>query len=255
MKERCWNEDIWVRYNNESFLKTIFNYLGWIYSKAMGKKVLNEILAYTKKWYHYKLVIQEWAGSGCWYISEDRVIKYNLDVRISDPTYDKLKARNALAVYLYHELVHAYRDDRGEFKKLGFGKTLAGFECTPEEFNTVGLYEYADYSVSENALRKQLGLPRRPYYLTNKTGPSFIDEEMRRYFLMLPLPKKFNKYELVNKPSNAFTRKVNIGRFNQYILKGYFAREKKKWPKGFPSNLIPTDVARQNGYGRPLKTL
>jgi hypothetical protein len=51
---------------------------------------------------------------------------------------------------LYHELVHALHEASGQ-----------ALPRLPEERRTVGLSPYEDYELSENAMRKELGLPPR----------------------------------------------------------------------------------------------
>ena len=149
-KMRCWKPDIWVEYNNENYRQKIFQYLGWINSKPLGNKVINSILNYTKKMYHYKLVIRETSGVTV-YDDNKRRIQFNLKLTPNEPTFSSIKGRDALFVYLYHELVHAYRSGTSEYKSQSFRDTLSDKICIEEEYPTTGLFEYADYPESENA--------------------------------------------------------------------------------------------------------
>lgn len=74
----------------------------------------------------------------------------------------------------YHELVHAYHNDRGDAEVWG-GYQRAGCDAGVDqnplampignwEWQTAGLGPWANESVSENAIRGQLGAPMRPAY-------------------------------------------------------------------------------------------
>jgi hypothetical protein len=246
MNERCWKPDIWVKYQTENFRSTIFGYLGWIYSKDLGKKLIDEILAYTSQWHHNKLCIVE-STLPSHYRDDRREILYNLAYRVSEPTYDRLASANALPVYFYHELVHAYRSGKGEYETATAGETVAGIIKLEEEYPTTGLFEYADYPFSENAFRKQLRLPRRPCYPTENAA-NLEEEKRRRYFLMLPRPGLYNQYEFRSNPENRFTQKMNKHHFDMYVARQY-NNEKRDLPNGFEPNLDPIRAIRQNGYG------
>jgi hypothetical protein len=68
----------------------------------------------------------------------------------------------------YHEMVHAYHNDRGDVANDGHGHAACVTEYPHEmgnwEFQAVGLGSYAAESVSENAIRGQMGVPLRPTY-------------------------------------------------------------------------------------------
>jgi hypothetical protein len=68
----------------------------------------------------------------------------------------------------YHELVHAYQNNRGEAERMGHGHaqcvTEYSHELANEEWQTVGLGPYASRSVSENTIRAQMGAPLRETY-------------------------------------------------------------------------------------------
>jgi hypothetical protein len=60
---------------------------------------------------------------------------------------------------LYHELVHAYHDTRGEAVNTGKRDGIHSYE-----FQAVGLGPHADEEVSENKIRRELGKEERPSY-------------------------------------------------------------------------------------------
>lgn len=68
----------------------------------------------------------------------------------------------------YHELVHAYYFNRGESALHGHSHAQCvrhyPHRIAKEEFQAVGLGPYAANAVSENAIRAQMGVPRRPTY-------------------------------------------------------------------------------------------
>lgn len=72
----------------------------------------------------------------------------------------------------YHELVHAYHNTRGDadVSEHGHGFTMCGdphdipWPIQQTEWQTAGLGPYAGLSVSENAIRAQMGVPLRTTY-------------------------------------------------------------------------------------------
>jgi hypothetical protein len=84
-----------------------------------------------------------------------------------EPTISAIRSSGKDFVYLYHELVHYVHYHWGEYKHppkrlKNDSEEFDGEAC--EEFRTVGIYEYDGENPSENALRKELKLPRRPCY-------------------------------------------------------------------------------------------
>jgi hypothetical protein len=100
---------------------------------------------------------------------------------------EKNKVRNIAAVLLGHELIHCWRMMRGR------RVVSMGWE---EEGMTVGLGPFLNWPMTENQLRKELGLPLRTkygtmdansepmrmlgYYLNTKAGPSqqFLNDNL-----------------------------------------------------------------------------
>ena len=76
----------------------------------------------------------------------------------------------------YHELVHAYQNNRGEAERDGHGHaqcvTEYPHELANEEWQTVGLGPYAARSVSENTIRAQMGVALRETYSGMRYGGS-----------------------------------------------------------------------------------
>lgn len=67
----------------------------------------------------------------------------------------------------YHEMVHAYHNARGDAAPDGGGYVPCvegSFEVGNVEFQATGLGPYASNSVSENAIRAQMGAPLRKHY-------------------------------------------------------------------------------------------
>ena len=225
-------------------------YLGWIYSKNLGKSVLDSIVAYTKQWYHNKLSIEE-SDRPSYYDDANRKIFYNLSYQVSEPTYTQLDVRKALPVYLYHELVHAYRSSEGTYEKNDPRQTDGGFCQDSKKSILRPVYSSTPITpIRRMPSGNRQVLPRRPCYLT--LGPSLEDEIKRRYFLMLPIIG-YNSYEFISSPENAFTGKINMGHFTQYVAQHY-NQERTQWPQGFPRDLKPDDAKRQHGYGLPVKS-
>lgn len=252
-----WRPGIDVGYNSPVFKRAVFEHLGWIYSKPMGKTILDFVLAYKNShrpshrervsFPHSPLRIEEGTGVGYGdYVTRDS-IDYHVSREYLDPTYGSVIDARARPVYLYHELVHAYRATLGHYLR----STLD--EGNPdEEYPTTGLFEYADTRFSENSFRRSLRLPRRPsYFMEGEFQPNGKElETKRRYFLMLPIGR-YNPREKEFTPPNHFTRQININQFRTYAARHY-AFEKRRWPDGFPDDLRPDDAARQYGHGPPL---
>ena len=73
----------------------------------------------------------------------------------------------------YHEMVHAYHNARGDAAPDGGSYaqcTDYSHEIGNVEFQAVGLGPYAGASVSENAIRAQMGAPLRPTYGAARYG-------------------------------------------------------------------------------------
>jgi len=192
------------------------------------------------------------------YHPSSKEIRWRLNYEVPEPTYKQLKDSDAIAVYIYHELVHALRDIAGVFIRSSTGQSWVGTFPIEEEYSTVGLFEYADYLYSENAFRKFNNLPRRPCY--SRGGHSYWEERRRRYFLMLPIPtdkkKKdsYNNFEFQHEPGPGYTHKIDKLKLIKYTSK-YYAKEQKERPHGFPTNLKPAETKRKDGYGKPLTEL
>lgn len=82
-------------------------------------------------------------------------------IRNPDPTTERVRQRGMIWVYLFHELVHCLHVVDSYMSPLG---------SPIDEFRTTGLYQYANERISENAFRREAGLPRRPAY--NWVDPS-----------------------------------------------------------------------------------
>lgn len=108
-------------------------------------------------------------GCSCAFCSVDPWLRnaYNFDANgiIFDPT-EKHRSQEGWAVAtvpeinLGHELVHAYHGAKNNFHIV----YESSFEKYIEELKTVGLGCYKDHKYTENAIRKDFGLPLRPRY-------------------------------------------------------------------------------------------
>lgn len=155
-------------------------------------------------------------------------------VSITDPTVSTVLARKMEFIYLYHELVHIYRRRWDLFMGVGIMKTGSTAE---EEFATTGLYEYSTpglaqiltsgknairggYAFSENELRQDLGLPRRPYYYTDGESDKWKEERKRRMLLHLPdsAAKPSHRPEELKFKPNEFNRVVLYSELQEYLL-------------------------------------
>lgn len=82
----------------------------------------------------------------------------------------------------YHELVHAYHNARGDAAPGGHGHVQSNTEFPWElgnvEWQAAGLGPWAGASVSENAIRAQMGVPLRPTYSGGTyDGPDFWGQQ------------------------------------------------------------------------------
>ena len=104
----------------------------------------------------------EYIARGCDYKSDETLfwdpdfVKTRFNV-VQEPTQATVLAQHKEYVYVFHELLHYYHD----LCDWWFQGSAT------EEFKTVGIYEYSNEALSENALRREMGLPRRPCYYYN----------------------------------------------------------------------------------------
>lgn len=82
-------------------------------------------------------------------------------------------------IALAHELIHAWHHLGGN--TYGDSEQTAGGEVKREEMLTTGLGVYANTRLSENAIRREVGLPVRTYY-------SFADDHAAVGSLLAPRP-------------------------------------------------------------------
>ena len=145
------------RDNTKEFRKQVEEQLWTIHYWKVGQRLLDAITEKaTGRIWDTKLLVRYFKD--CSDYRDDEVFFYDpryyfqRPYRI-DPTQERVVSHRKTYVYLFHELVHFYHDLLGKFTA-----TL------DEEYRTVGLYEYSREAFSENALRKELLLPRRPCY-------------------------------------------------------------------------------------------
>jgi hypothetical protein len=86
-----------------------------------------------------------------------------------EPTQPTVLAYQKPYVYLFHELVHFLHNEEGSFKA-----------DMNEEYRSVGLYEFENEPISENSLRKEAGLPRRPCYTWEPNGKNVKKYELEK---------------------------------------------------------------------------
>lgn len=94
---------------------------------------------------------------------------------LADPTATQWESCNGQQPWMvdrprfgfYHELVHAYHNNIGD-AATGGGSYIPcadiPYEIGNVEFQTAGIGPYASQAVSENSIRAQMGVPRRPDY-------------------------------------------------------------------------------------------
>ena len=158
--------------NRADFRATVEAQLWTIHFWKTGKALLDEI---TRKasgaLWDTKLRIRYLDGA-CAY-REDEVLYYDPKYCLREPHFEPTQklviASNKTYIYLFHELIHFYHDVSGTFR--------ANLE---EELLTVGLYDKSHEPLSENALRKDAMLPRRPCYCWQRRADSVTDYERER---------------------------------------------------------------------------
>lgn len=241
-ERRTWKKGLVVE-GSTKYCDRVCKILDWIYkSTGLSKLVLDEIIEKAPGIF----------GGGYWEILERKKFcvartdqeqiwfdpdfwDHHTNFSRLDPAAGELKKRGLVGVYLYHELVHAYRKIIGVFIDSGgfmdVKKALFGAPWE-EEFYTVGLYEHADFWCSENRFRKALKLKRRPWYFKDATKfpEEYKLEVQRRMFLRLPDPPKYHYAELGF--GNPYTRKIPQHELKKYIAQRY-ASERRKYPRGF----------------------
>ena len=95
-----------------------------------------------------------------------------------EPTQPTVINFHKTYVYLFHELVHFLH-----YTQKGFLKYKSDIA---EEFTTVGLYDYEFEALSENALRRETGLPRRPCYTWQIKSAMYEQERAKRAQSKMP---------------------------------------------------------------------
>ncbi len=166
----------------ESFKSTVENQIWTINYWPTGKALLDEITKRaTGRVYDTTLDVR-YTRNVCAF-RDDGVLYYDPSYLTSssslfEPTQPTVIASHKTYVYVFHELVHFYHYMLGGFKA-----------DAQEEFRTVGLYQYALEKFSENGLRKEAHLPRRPcYYWRNRpdNASQYQMERMERQNRGLP---------------------------------------------------------------------
>jgi Effector protein len=95
-----------------------------------------------------------------------------------EPTQPTVVSSHKTYVYLFHELVHfLHSEQQGIFN---YKSNIA------EEFTAVGLYNSKFEVISENALRREAGLPRRPCYTWETKSVLYEQERLMRVQLKMP---------------------------------------------------------------------
>ncbi|MBI4522521.1 MAG: hypothetical protein HY695_01775 [Deltaproteobacteria bacterium] len=89
-----------------------------------------------------------------------------------EPTIQTVRERRKVFIYYWHELVHGLHVAEG---------SLGAWDAE-EEFRTTGLYtlQYDAAQFTENALRRDAGLPRRPVYCWRGDNIAVLELEKRR---------------------------------------------------------------------------
>lgn len=95
-----------------------------------------------------------------------------------EPTQPTVIASHKTYVYLFHELVHFLH-----YQQKGM---LTYKSDMDEEYATVGLYNSEFESISENALRREVALPRRPCYTWETKSALWEQERMLRVQRRMP---------------------------------------------------------------------
>ena len=150
------------------FKSTVTKEIWTINFWSTGQQLLNAIMDKARgKIFDTKLTFRS-LPNACGY-RDDGTLWYDPSYfkrTIFEPTQATVVASNKTYVYLFHELVHYYHDLAGTYDKDAQGGT------PEEEFRTVGIYQNAFEPLSENGLRKEAMLPRRPVSYTHLTLPT-----------------------------------------------------------------------------------
>jgi hypothetical protein len=106
-------------------------------------------------------------------ISRGARLKYDPDYAVKypifEPTQNMVRLQQKTYIYLFHELIHFYHYVTDSY--------VSDYD---EEFRATGLYRFEKERYSENAIRKDASLPRRPCYAWQRNAKNQFDYDQEQ---------------------------------------------------------------------------